>query len=84
MVKIAACHQCCQTLNIDHMLLECAMLQECDEYYTADSLNTLLRDLHRGIPTRVGILLSDMNGQFILYKSSLESPLNLMEFVKSN
>ena len=37
-----ACHHCGQTLNIDHMLLECAMVKECrDEYYTADSLNTL-------------------------------------------
>ena len=28
-------------LTIDHMLLECAVLQESrDEYYTADSLNT--------------------------------------------
>ena len=31
-----------QTLTIDHMLLECALLQECrDEYYTVDSLNAL-------------------------------------------
>ena len=37
-----ACHHCGQTLTIDHMLMECAVLQECrDEYYTADSLNTL-------------------------------------------
>ena len=37
-----ACHHCDLTLSIDHMLLECAVLQEsCDEYYTADSLNTL-------------------------------------------
>ena len=47
-----ACHHCGLTLTIDHMLLECAVLQECcdeyytveecrDEYYTADSLNTL-------------------------------------------
>ena len=36
------CHHCGQTLTIDHMLLECAVLQECrDEYYTVDSLNTL-------------------------------------------
>ena len=34
------CHHCGQTLTIDHMLLECALLQECrDEYYTVDSLN---------------------------------------------
>ena len=52
-----------QTLSIDHMLLECAVLQECrDEYYTVDSLNTRenSRDLHSGIPARNGILLSDM------------------------
>ena len=37
-----ACHHCGQTLSIDHMFLECAVVQECrDEYYTADSLNTL-------------------------------------------
>ena len=36
------CHHCGQTLTNDHMLLECAELQECcDECYTADSLNTL-------------------------------------------
>ena len=36
------CHHCGQTLTIDHMLLECALLQECrDEYYTVDSLNDL-------------------------------------------
>ena len=36
------CHNCGQTLTIDHMLLECALLQECrDEYYTVDSLNVL-------------------------------------------
>ena len=35
-------HHCCQTLTIDHMLLGCALLQECrDEYYTVDSLNAL-------------------------------------------
>ena len=36
------CHHCGQTLTIDHMLLKCALLQECrDEYYTVDSLNAL-------------------------------------------
>ena len=36
------CHHCSQTLTIDHMLLECPLLQECrDEYYTVDSLNAL-------------------------------------------
>ena len=36
------CHHCGQTMTIDHMILECAVLQEnCDEYYTADSLNIL-------------------------------------------
>ena len=30
-------HHCSQTLAINHMLLECALLQECrDEYYTVD------------------------------------------------
>ena len=61
------CHRCGQTLTIDHMLLECAALQEIwDEYYTADSLKTLFedsRDLHSWIFTRSWILLSDMNCQ---------------------
>ena len=37
------CHHCGQMLQtIDHMLLECAALQDIrDEYYTADSLETL-------------------------------------------
>ena len=35
------CHHCSQTLTIDHMLLECAVMERRDEYYTADSLNTL-------------------------------------------
>ena len=31
------CHHCGQALTIDHMLLECSVLQESrDEYYTAD------------------------------------------------
>ena len=35
------CHLCGYTLTIDHMLLECAVIQECrDEYYTVNSLNT--------------------------------------------
>ena len=40
------CHHCGQTLIIDHMLLECALLQECrDEYYTVDSLNALFETI---------------------------------------
>ena len=40
------CHHCGQTLTIDHMLLECAVLRESrDEYYTADSLNTLFETI---------------------------------------
>ena len=40
------CHHCGQTLTIDHMLLECAVLQEFrDEYYTVDSLNTLFQTI---------------------------------------
>ena len=40
------CHNCGQTLTIDHMLLECALLQECrDEYYTVDSLNALFETI---------------------------------------
>ena len=41
-----ACHHCGQTLPIDHMLLECALLQECrDEYHTVDSLNALFETI---------------------------------------
>ena len=40
------CHHCGQTLTIDHMLRECALLQECrDEYYTVDSLNALFETI---------------------------------------
>ena len=40
------CHHCGQTLTIDHMLLECTLLQECrDEYYTVDSLNALFETI---------------------------------------
>ena len=40
------CHHCGQTLAIEHMLLEWAVLQECrDEYYTVDSLNTLFETI---------------------------------------
>ena len=41
-----SCHHCGQTLTIDHMLLECALLEECrDEYYTVDSLNALFETI---------------------------------------
>ena len=41
-----ACHHCGQALSIGHMLLECAVLKEYrDEYYTADSLNTLFETI---------------------------------------
>ena len=43
---LTGCHHCGQTLTIDHMLLECALLQECrDEYYTVDSLNALFETI---------------------------------------
>ena len=36
------CHHCGQMLTINHMLPECAVLQESrDEYFTADSLYTI-------------------------------------------
>ena len=41
-----ACHHCGETLSIDHMAMECAVLQESrDEYYTVDSLNTLFEKI---------------------------------------
>ena len=40
------CLHCGETLTIDHMLLECALLRECrDEYYTVDSLNALFETI---------------------------------------
>ena len=40
------CHHCGQTLTIDNMQLECALLQECrDEYYTVESLNDLFETI---------------------------------------
>ena len=40
------CHHCGQTLTIDYMLLECAVLRESrDDYYTPDSLNTLFETI---------------------------------------
>ena len=45
-VPPTGCHHCGETLTIDHMLLECALLQECrDEYYTVDSLNALFKTI---------------------------------------
>ena len=41
-----ACQHCGQTLTIEHMLLECTLLQQIrDEYYTADSLRTLFETI---------------------------------------
>ena len=41
-----ACHHCGQTLTIDHMLMECAVLQESrDEYYTVDTLIILFETI---------------------------------------
>ena len=61
-------HHCGQTLTIDHMLLECALLQECwDEYYSRlveCTLRDHTWDLHSGIPARSGILLSDITKFF--------------------
>ena len=63
-----ACQHCGQTLTIEHILLECTVLQQSrDEYYMVDSLGTALpddpRSLHNRISERSWILLSDMNGQ---------------------
>ena len=41
-----ACQHCGQTLTIEHMLLECTVLQQIrDEYYTADSLRILFETI---------------------------------------
>ena len=84
----AACHYCGQTLNIDHMLLECAVLQECrDEYYTADPLNTLFETIPetgiveflRGAVLFYLIWLVRYSIQFIIWITP-----DLMEFVNFN
>ena len=58
------CHHCGQTLTLDHMLLECALLQECRDEYCSRLVECSLQDnswdLHSGIPARNGVLLSDM------------------------
>ena len=66
----AICHHCRQTLIIDHILRECAVLQESrEEYYTVDSLNTLFEKIPDTctveILARSCILPSYMNGQTI-------------------
>ena len=41
-----ACQNCGQTLTIEHILLECTVLQQSrDEYYTVDSLRTLFETI---------------------------------------
>ena len=43
---LTVCHHCGQAMTIDHMLLECAVLQECrDGYYTVDSFNPLFETI---------------------------------------
>ena len=43
---MTGCHHCGQTLTIDHMLLECALLQVCrDENYTVNSFNVLFETI---------------------------------------
>ena len=59
------CHHCGQTLTIDHMLLECALLQEClwwilHSRLVECSIRDNSWDLHSGIPARSGIFLPDM------------------------
>ena len=57
------CHHCGQTLTIDHMLLECAVLRESrDKYYTADSLNTLFETIPETCIVDVVDTLNASNG----------------------
>ena len=66
-----ACRHCGQTLSIDHMLLECAVLQECrDEYYTVNSLNTLFEK----IPETCIVEFLREAGYFYLIWCNLLSP----------
>ena len=48
------------------------------------SLRDNSRDLYSGIPTRSGILLSDMNGQTFYSITHLNHPEDLMQFVNFN
>ena len=57
----------CQTLTLEHMLLECTVLQHSpDEYYTADLLGAFFETVPGACIVRVSerswIILSDMNG----------------------
>ena len=83
-----ACHHCGQTLSIDHMLLECAVLQEClDEYYTADSLNTVFETIPE---TCIVEFLREAGFFYLIWVVRLSTHLiiwitpDLMEFVNSN
>ena len=72
-----ACHHWSQTLTIDHLLQECAVLQEYrDEYYTVDSLNTLFATMLETCMVEflweAGFVWYERSD--ILYNSSLESP----------
>ena len=43
---LTACQHCGQTLTIEHILLECTLLQQSrDEYYTVESLRTLFETI---------------------------------------
>ena len=62
------CQHCGQTLTIEHMLLECTMLQQSHDdsllhcWLTRDPLWDSPRGLHSRVSKRSRILLSDMNG----------------------
>ena len=59
------CHHC------DHMLLECALLQECrDEYYTVDSLNALFETI---LETCIVELLREAGFFYLIWCNSLTS-----------
>ena len=73
--------------NIDHMLLECAVLQDCrHKYYTADSLNTLFGTIPETCIVKflrgVGFYLIWMVRHSIKF-ITLITP-DLMEFVNFN
>ena len=65
------CHHCGKTLTIDHMLLECALLQECrDEYYTVDSLNTVFETIPE---TCIVVFLREARFFFLIWCNFLTS-----------
>ena len=73
-----ACQRCGQTLIIEHMLLECTVLQQIrDEYYTAESLRTLFET----IPDACIVELLRESGLFYLIWKAIYSIQHIIKIV---